>query len=93
MHGDIAANAAILRRLFEIEKPLVIHNVTLREIHRKIRPLLEPPSLPLKRGQMPARASSLPRSFLCSSSTTLNPQLSTFGTLFIHCDNVTVFNY
>jgi hypothetical protein len=43
MREDIAANAAILRRLAEIDKTLLVHDVTLREILQKLRPLLEPP--------------------------------------------------
>ncbi len=43
---DLAANAAILRRLAEIDKTLVIHDVTLREILKKLRPLLQPPPQP-----------------------------------------------
>ena len=45
---DLAANAAILKRLAEIDKTLVIHDVTLREILQKLRPLLEPPPQPPK---------------------------------------------
>src|SRR6266581_1785402 len=45
---DLVANAAILKRLAEIDKTLVIHDVTLREILQKLRPLLEPPPLPPK---------------------------------------------
>jgi hypothetical protein len=43
MREDLAANAAILRRLAEIDKTLLVHDVTLREILQKLRPLLEPP--------------------------------------------------
>jgi hypothetical protein len=43
MREDIAANAAILRRLAEIDKTLLVHDVTLREILQELRPLLEPP--------------------------------------------------
>jgi len=45
---ELVANAAILKRLAEIDKTLVIHDVTLREILQKLRPLLEPPPLPPK---------------------------------------------
>ena len=45
MREDVAANAAILRRLAEIDKTLLVHDVTLREILQKLRPLLEPPPL------------------------------------------------
>ena len=43
MREDLAANAAILRRLAEIDKTLLIHDAALREVLEKLRPLLEPP--------------------------------------------------
>ena len=46
MREDLAANAAILRRLAEIDKTLVVHDAALREILQKLRPLLEPPPAP-----------------------------------------------
>jgi hypothetical protein len=46
MREDLAANSAILRRLAEIDKTLLVHDVTLREVLQKLRPLLEPPSQP-----------------------------------------------
>ena len=45
---DVAANAAILRRLAEIDKTLLIHDVALRDILTKLRPLLDPPPQPPK---------------------------------------------
>jgi hypothetical protein len=42
MREEMAANATVLKRLAEIEKTLVIHDVTLRDIVQKLRPLLEP---------------------------------------------------
>jgi hypothetical protein len=39
----LAANAAILKRLPEIDKTLLIHDDALRDIYQKLRPLLEPP--------------------------------------------------
>ena len=48
MREDLAANAAILRRLAEIDKTLLVHDVALREILQKLRPLLEPPPAPPK---------------------------------------------
>jgi hypothetical protein len=48
LREDIAANATILKRLAEIDKTLLVHDVTLREILQKLRPLLEPPPLPPK---------------------------------------------
>jgi hypothetical protein len=48
MREHVAANAAILKRLAEIDKTLLIHDTALREILQKLRPLLEPPPAPLK---------------------------------------------
>jgi hypothetical protein len=45
---DTAANAAILKRLAEIDKTVLIHDTTLCEIVQKLRPLLEPPPQPPK---------------------------------------------
>jgi hypothetical protein len=45
---EIAANAAILKRLAEIDKTLLVHDVALREMLEKLRPLLAPPPLPPK---------------------------------------------
>ena len=43
MREDQAANAAILKRLAEIDKALLIHDAALRDIYQKLRPLLTPP--------------------------------------------------
>ncbi len=48
MREDIAANAAILKRLAEIDKNLLLHDGALRDIYQKLRPLLEPPPVPPK---------------------------------------------
>jgi hypothetical protein len=48
MREDLAANAAILKRLAEIDKSLLLHDGALREILQKLRPLLEPPPAPPK---------------------------------------------
>src|SRR5438046_9258222 len=48
MREDLAANAAILKRLAEIDKTLMLHDGALREIYQKLRPLLEPPPTPPK---------------------------------------------
>jgi hypothetical protein len=48
MRGELAANAAILKRLAEMDKTLLIHDVALREIFEKLRPLLAPPPPPPK---------------------------------------------
>ncbi len=43
---QIAANATILNRLAEIDNTLFIHDASLRDIYKKLKPLLEPPPLP-----------------------------------------------
>jgi ORF6N domain len=48
MREDLAANGAILKRLAEIDKTLLLHDAGLRDIYRKLRPLLEPPPAPPK---------------------------------------------
>ena len=48
MRQDLAANAAILKRLAEIDKTLLLHDAALRDIYQKLRPLLEPPPAPPK---------------------------------------------
>ena len=48
MREDLAANAAILKRLAEIDKTLLLHDGALRDIYQKLRPLLEPPPTPPK---------------------------------------------
>jgi hypothetical protein len=48
MREDLAANAAILKRLAEIDKTLLLHDGALRDIYQKLRPLLEPPPPPPK---------------------------------------------
>ena len=49
MREQLAANAAILKRLAEIDKTLLTHDVALRGIYRKLRPLLAPPPEPKRR--------------------------------------------
>jgi len=48
MREDLAANAAILKRLAEIDKALLLHDAGLRDIYQKLRPLLVPPPMPAK---------------------------------------------
>jgi len=48
MREDLAANAAILKRLAEIDKTLLLHDGALRDIYQKLRPLLEPTAAPPK---------------------------------------------
>ena len=49
MREHLAANAAVLRRLAEIDKTLLTHDVALRDIYQKLRPLLAPPPEPQRR--------------------------------------------
>ncbi len=44
MREEQAANAAILKRLAEIDRGLLTHDAALRDIYQKLRPLLAPPS-------------------------------------------------
>ncbi len=46
MREDLVADAAILKRLAEIDKTLLIHDVAVREIWERLRPLLAPPPPP-----------------------------------------------
>lgn len=50
LREELAANSAILKRLAEIDQTLLQHDVALRDIYRKLLPLLQPPSDPPKRG-------------------------------------------
>lgn len=43
MKDALLANAAIFKRLAEIDKKLVMHDVVLRDVYEKLRPLLTPP--------------------------------------------------
>ena len=49
MRERLVANAAILRRLAEIDGTLLKHDTALRDIYRKLLPLLQPPPDPPKR--------------------------------------------
>ncbi|MBI2988698.1 MAG: hypothetical protein HYY45_18195 [Deltaproteobacteria bacterium] len=48
LREHIAANHAILKRLAEIDKTLLQHDTALRDIYRKLLPLLQPPPEPEK---------------------------------------------
>ena len=43
LREKVATNAAILRRLLEIDKTLLLHDSALRDIYQKLLPLLSPP--------------------------------------------------
>lgn len=49
LREQIAANEAILKRLAEIDHSLLQHDASLRDIYRKLLPLLQPPPRPPKR--------------------------------------------
>jgi uncharacterized membrane protein SirB2 len=49
MREQLAANAAILKRLAEIDRTLLEHDGALREIWGQLQPLLEPPPATPKR--------------------------------------------
>jgi ORF6N domain len=43
MREELTANATILKRLAEIDKTLMEHDSALRDVYRKLLPLLQPP--------------------------------------------------
>jgi hypothetical protein len=43
MREALAANAAVLQRLAEIDRNLLVHDSALRDVYRKLLPLLSPP--------------------------------------------------
>ena len=43
MRDEIASNLSVLRRLSEIDKKLLEHDVVLREVIERLQPLLSPP--------------------------------------------------
>ena len=49
LREKVAANAAILKRLAEIDKTLLLHDSALRDIYQKLLPLLSPPPEPPRR--------------------------------------------
>ena len=49
MREQLVANAAILKRLAEIDKTLLEHDSALRTVWTKLQPLLAPPPAPPKR--------------------------------------------
>lgn len=46
MREELASNAAILKRLAEIDRTLLVHDSALRDVYQKLLPLLEPPPPP-----------------------------------------------
>jgi hypothetical protein len=49
LREQVSANAAILKRLAEIDKTLLQHDAKLRELYRNLLPLLQAPAEPPKR--------------------------------------------
>ena len=49
LREKVATNAAILKRLAEIDRTLLQHDTTLRDIYQKLLPLLAPPPEPPRR--------------------------------------------
>jgi ORF6N domain-containing protein len=48
LREQVAVNDAIQKRLAEIDKTLLSHDVALRDVYQKLRPLLAPPADPPK---------------------------------------------
>jgi len=49
LREQVAADTAILKRLAEIDKTLLEHDSALRDLYRKLLPLLQPSPEPRKR--------------------------------------------
>jgi hypothetical protein len=49
LRENVATNAAILKRLAEIDKTLLQQDTALRDIYQKLLPLLAPPPEPPRR--------------------------------------------
>jgi hypothetical protein len=49
LREKVATNAAILKRLAEIDKTLLLHDSALRDVYQKLLPLLSPPPEPPRR--------------------------------------------
>ena len=46
MREELLVHATVFKRLAEIDKKLVTHDVILRDVYEKLRPLLNPPVVP-----------------------------------------------
>jgi hypothetical protein len=46
LREQLASNTAILKRLAEIDKTLLLHDSALRDVYEKLLPLLSPPDPP-----------------------------------------------
>ena len=49
LREHVAANTTVLKRLAEIDETLLRHDAALRDVYRKLLPLLQPPADPPKR--------------------------------------------
>ena len=49
MREQLAVNAAVLKRLAEIDRTLLQHDSALRDIYQKLLPLMQPPPDPPRR--------------------------------------------
>ena len=49
MREQLAVNAAVLKRLAEIDRTLLQHDSALRDIYQKLLPLMQPPPNPPRR--------------------------------------------
>jgi hypothetical protein len=49
LREQVASDAAILKRLAEIDRTLLQHDSALRDLYQKLLPLLQPPAQPPKR--------------------------------------------
>ena len=45
MREELLAHATVFKRLAEIDRKLVTHDVILRDVYAKLRPLLNPPTV------------------------------------------------
>ena len=45
----LAINQNVLRRLAEMDKKLLLHDVAMSDIYKKLRPLLQPPPIKTRR--------------------------------------------
>jgi hypothetical protein len=48
MRQTILSNQTIFKRLYEIDKELLLHDRALRDVYQKLLPLLQPPPVPPK---------------------------------------------
>lgn len=49
LRDKVATNAAILKRLGEIDKTLLLHDSALRDVYKRLLPLLAPQPAPTRK--------------------------------------------